>query len=111
MVVLWASLHRSSAIARQPRLDVPGIAQHMIQRGNDRKACFFRHSDYFRQHALGPDTLRASIEAQLGRRAGPAKIGRPRKNRETSRTALGPQFTLQNLTAWLRLTTCRKCIK
>ena len=31
-----------------------------------------------RQHAFGPDRFRAAIEAQLGRRAGPAKIGRPR---------------------------------
>ncbi len=248
-MVSWNSLHRSSAIARQPRLDVPGIAQHVIQRGNDRRPCFFGESDYFRylqalrelatrehcavhayvlmtnhvhllvtpdargqvsrmmqslgrryvryvndryhrtgtlwegryksspvdsdsyllccfryielnpvrarmvaepeayrwssyganalgvhdplirahpsylalgedsptrhagyralfagaiseqdlhairlhlrrQHALGPDAFRASIEAQLGRRAGPARIGRPRKNRETPKTAL-----------------------
>ena len=32
-----------------------------------------------RQHALGPDRFRVVIEAQLQRRAGPAKIGRPRK--------------------------------
>lgn len=32
-----------------------------------------------RQHALGNDRFRAMIEAQLNRRAGPAKIGRPRK--------------------------------
>jgi putative transposase len=32
-----------------------------------------------RQHALGPDRFRTAIEAQLGRRAGPARIGRPRK--------------------------------
>lgn len=32
-----------------------------------------------RQHALGSERFRASIEAQLSRRAGPAKIGRPRK--------------------------------
>lgn len=32
-----------------------------------------------RQHAYGSDRFRAAIEAQLGRRAGPAKIGRPRK--------------------------------
>ena len=31
-MVSWDSLHRSSAIARQPRLDVHGIAQHVIQR-------------------------------------------------------------------------------
>jgi len=41
-----------------------------------------------RQHALGPDGFRASIEAQLGRRAGPARIGRPRKDREGQRSAL-----------------------
>jgi REP-associated tyrosine transposase len=41
-----------------------------------------------RQHALGPDRFRASIEAQLGRRAGPAKIGRPRKDRENQRSVL-----------------------
>ena len=32
-----------------------------------------------RQHALGSDRFRACIEAQLARRAGPARIGRPRK--------------------------------
>jgi putative transposase len=32
-----------------------------------------------RQHALGSDRFQACIEAQLSRRAGPAKIGRPRK--------------------------------
>ncbi|MBW3551637.1 MAG: hypothetical protein KY442_12860 [Proteobacteria bacterium] len=32
-----------------------------------------------RQHALGTDRFRAMIEEQLQRRAGPAKIGRPRK--------------------------------
>ena len=37
-----------------------------------------------RQHALGADRLRAAIEARLGRCAGPAKIGRPRKRLETA---------------------------
>ena len=32
-----------------------------------------------RQHFYGPDRFRQAIEAQLGRRVGPAKIGRPRK--------------------------------
>jgi putative transposase len=32
-----------------------------------------------RQYAFGSDRFRAAIEAQLGRRAGPAKIGRPAK--------------------------------
>lgn len=31
---------------RQPRLILPGVAAHIIQRGNDRKACFREPSDY-----------------------------------------------------------------
>lgn len=37
-----------------------------------------------RQHALGTDRFRAAIEAQLGRRAGPAKTGRRRKEAESA---------------------------
>ena len=33
---------------RQPRLDIPGIPQHVVQRGNDRRPCFFREEDYLR---------------------------------------------------------------
>jgi putative transposase len=39
-----------------------------------------------RQHALGSERFRAAIEAQLSRRAGPAKIGRPKK--QTAGSAL-----------------------
>jgi putative transposase len=38
-----------------------------------------------RQHTLGPGRFRLAIEAQLSRRACPAKIGRPRKH-DTSQT-------------------------
>ena len=31
---------------RQKRFRIPGIPQHVIQRGNDRQACFFDCSDY-----------------------------------------------------------------
>lgn len=41
-----------------------------------------------RQHALGPDRFRTAIEAQLARRAGPAKIGRPRKDSGAPKSAL-----------------------
>ena len=34
-------------MARLPRLDVPGIPQHLVQRGNNRSACFFDDQDYF----------------------------------------------------------------
>ena len=33
---------------RMARLDVAGVAQHVVQRGNDRQACFFREADYVR---------------------------------------------------------------
>jgi len=33
---------------RQPRLDLPDIAHHIVQRGNDRQPCFFSDSDRLR---------------------------------------------------------------
>lgn len=33
---------------RAKRLDLPGIAQHVVQRGNNREACFFRRNDRLR---------------------------------------------------------------
>jgi putative transposase len=33
-------------MARLPRIVVPGQAQHIIQRGNNRQACFFADDDY-----------------------------------------------------------------
>ncbi len=35
-------------MARKPRIDLAGVAQHVIQRGNDRQPCFFRAIDYQR---------------------------------------------------------------
>jgi putative transposase len=37
-------------MARKPRIDLAGIAQHLIQRGNNRQACFFTDDD--RRHYL-----------------------------------------------------------
>ena len=31
---------------RAKRLELPGVAQHVVQRGNDRQACFFEAADY-----------------------------------------------------------------
>lgn len=31
---------------RPPRPDLPGVPQHVVQRGNDRQACFFQPNDY-----------------------------------------------------------------
>lgn len=35
-------------MARQPRLDLPGIPQHLVQCGNDRQACFAADAEYLR---------------------------------------------------------------
>lgn len=46
-------------MARLPRLDLPGIPQHIIQRGNDRQPCFAGTTDYlhYRQE-LGEAALK-----------------------------------------------------
>ena len=46
-------------MARLPRLDLPCIAQHIVQRGNDRQACFADDADYlhYRQE-LGEAALK-----------------------------------------------------
>lgn len=47
---------------RQPRIDLPGIAQHVIQRGNDRQPCFFTELDYQRYRTeLRELALRADV--------------------------------------------------
>ncbi len=73
---------------RLPRLDMPGIAQHVIQRGNDRlgntaeerRQCYRElvmetvapeETDAIRlhlqrPHIYGPDRLSLAIEARLG---------------------------------------------
>lgn len=33
-------------MARVPRIELLGIAQHIVQRGNDRQACFSNDADY-----------------------------------------------------------------
>ena len=55
---------------RQPRIDLPDIPQHTVQRGNDRQPTFVADADRLRY-------LTDLNEISL--RVGPAKIGRPRK--------------------------------
>ncbi len=43
---------------RKPRFNLPGIPQHVIQRGNNREPCFFTESDYYRYL----DELNVSVE-------------------------------------------------
>jgi len=33
-------------MARLPRLNMAGIPQHVVQRGNNKQACFFDEQDY-----------------------------------------------------------------
>jgi len=33
-------------MARKPRFSMPGVPQHVIQRGNNREPCFFAAEDY-----------------------------------------------------------------
>jgi len=33
-------------MARKPRFIFPGVPQHIVQRGNNRKSCFFYTNDY-----------------------------------------------------------------
>lgn len=46
-------------MARLPRLDLPGIPQHIVQRGNDRQPCFADTADYLRyRQELGEAALK-----------------------------------------------------
>jgi len=45
-------------MARKTRIDLPGVPQHVIQRGNNRQACFFNEGDYY----FFLDTLYESLE-------------------------------------------------
>ena len=33
---------------RKPRFNLPGVPQHVVQRGNNREPCFYEVDDYFR---------------------------------------------------------------
>ena len=43
---MLGTLHEHALMPRHPRIDLPGIAQHIVQRGNNRQACFAQHEDY-----------------------------------------------------------------
>lgn len=34
-------------MARKSRIGLPGVPQHVVQRGNNKQACFFNEADYF----------------------------------------------------------------
>jgi putative transposase len=77
-------------MARLPRLDFEGIAQHVVQRGNDRQPCFAEALDPVeatnqrahtqQQRAWGSDRLRTQIEARTPRATTVRPRGRPRSS-------------------------------
>ena len=48
---------------RKPRFHLPGVPQHIVQRGNNRQACFFAEADYL----YYPDALRIAADKFGGR--------------------------------------------
>jgi putative transposase len=47
-------------MARLPRFDIPGIPQHIVQRGNNRLPCFLDDQDRYRYLSLLSDALAAT---------------------------------------------------
>ena len=77
---------------RRARLRLAGLPLHIIQRGNNRIACFFTDEDYALYlhveeiwstvnggYALGNERFKAQIAEMLERRVEPGAPGRPRK--------------------------------
>lgn len=56
---------------RRARIVVPGIPWHIIQRGNNRLACFYTGNDQFKEE----------IANMIKRRVSPEKAGRTVKER------------------------------
>ena len=76
------SHHGPSVMPRQPRLDLAGLPQHVVQRGNNRQPCFLREQDYrcYLQLLLESTKLEGClVEAELVRVAAIRRQGRPRK--------------------------------
>ena len=49
-------------MARKPRFNLPGVPQHVVQRGNNREPCFYAVDDYYRYLA---DLHDAAIKNQV----------------------------------------------
>lgn len=74
---------------RHSRLDLADVAQYIVQRGNDRQPRLFADVERVLYLAAlnevhlrvdcGTDRFRVTIEAELGCRAGPGQMDRPRK--------------------------------
>lgn len=47
-------------MARKPRFNLPGVPQHIVQRGNNREPCFYATDDYHRYLRDLHDAARAN---------------------------------------------------
>ena len=52
---------------RKTRMYLPGVAVHVVQRGNNRTACFFADDDYLYYKAALAEGLRRYIGSAAGR--------------------------------------------
>ncbi len=68
---------------RLPRISPIGIPVHLIQRGNNRQACFVSEEDHgayagwLKEMAFGNDRFKDELATLTGRRLKPKKRGRP----------------------------------
>jgi putative transposase len=51
------SMHMLTGMARLPRIDLPGIPQYVVQRGNNRLPCFLDDGDRLRYLQLLRESL------------------------------------------------------
>jgi putative transposase len=59
---------------RRTRMYIPGLPYHIVQRGNNRNACFIEPGDY--RYCLA---LREQSAPQYGLKPGQMRRGRPKK--------------------------------
>jgi len=55
-------------VPRKPRFTLPGVPQHVIQRGNNREPCFLAEQDY-RRYLAFPGTAHPILCGRPGRKA------------------------------------------
>ena len=53
-------------MARKPRFTIPGVPQHVIQRGHNREPCFYAQEDYYRYHRDLLDAAERNVAAIHG---------------------------------------------
>jgi len=98
----WSSYHRN-ALGKPDQLIQPHATycalgdqfksrciayRTLVEQGMDMRELTIIREHLQRQHALGSTRFRTAIETILNRRAGPARIGRPRKCQANPESAL-----------------------